>query len=53
MDLPEDLLNRIEGFLERHEDVRYGGDGNPLPNESMLLLMELRAWRLKGRRIEC
>lgn len=46
----EGVLDEIEDYLERHQDVRDGEDGQPRPNEAMSLLSDLRWWRESGLR---
>ena len=35
------LLDDIIAYLEQRSNTRDGGDGKPLPNEAMLLLLEM------------
>jgi hypothetical protein len=41
----EDLLDEIDAYLEGHEDILDGSDGEQLPNKAMSLLTSLRYLR--------
>jgi hypothetical protein len=48
----EQLLDDLEEFLDDHQDVNDGADGQPVPNRAMSLytrLITLRRTRLRAR----
>lgn len=43
---PDDLLDRLEEYLDDHSDV-IDGDGGPIANTAIRLLDDLQRWRKK------